>query len=82
MRDGSGSGGNEIRWWSRRRAVAVQEENEAELPRPAPTGSADLTVKLNDGLDQCQPVFRQIREAQVDTFPHRVPSPCTSTRML
>jgi hypothetical protein len=43
-----------MRWWSRRRAVAVQVVNEAELPRPAPTGSVDLTVKLNDGLNQCQ----------------------------
>ena len=33
----------------------MQVEYEAELPRPAPTGSVDLTVKLNDGLNQCQP---------------------------
>lgn len=54
MRDGSGSGGNETRWWRRRRAVATQVEKEAELPRPAPTGSVDLTAKLNDGLNECQ----------------------------
>jgi hypothetical protein len=32
----------------------VQAEYEAELPRPAPTGSVDLTVRLNDGLNQSQ----------------------------
>ena len=53
MRDGSGTGGNEMRWWRRRRAVATQVEKEAELPRPAPTGSVDLTEKLNDGLNEC-----------------------------
>ena len=30
----------------------MQVEKEAELPRPAPTGSVDLTVKPNDGLNQ------------------------------
>jgi len=55
IRDGSGRGGNEMRWCRRRRAVATQAENVAELPRPAPTGSVDLTAKLNDGLNGCQP---------------------------
>ena len=43
-----------MRWCRRRRAVATHVENEAELPRPAPTGSVDLTAKLNDGLHGCQ----------------------------
>ena len=62
----------------------MQVENEAELPRPAPTGSADLTVKLSDGLKQCQPELFvcQLKRAQVVTFHPRVPSPCTSTRTL
>jgi len=41
-----------IRWWRRRRAVATQVEKEAELPRPAPTGSVDLTAKPNEGLEK------------------------------
>ena len=45
-------GGKVIRWWRRRRAVAMQVEKEAELPRPAPTGRVDLTVKPNEGLDR------------------------------
>jgi len=62
VREGSGSGGSEIRWWRRRRAVAAQVEKEAELPRPAPTGNVDLTAKLNDGLDQCQPELTIVKE--------------------
>lgn len=81
MRDGSGSGGNEIRWWRRRRAVAVQVEKEAELPRPAPTGSVDLTAKPNDGLNQCKPV-RHLEKAQAFTFRPHVSSPCTGKGML
>lgn len=30
--------------------VAAQVENEADEPRPAPTGSVDRAVKLKDGL--------------------------------
>lgn len=30
--------------------VATQVEKEAEEPRPAPTGSVDLTLKSNEGL--------------------------------
>jgi hypothetical protein len=64
-----------MRWWSKRRAVAVQVENEAELPRPAPTGSVDLTVKLNDGLYQCQP---ELFVRQLSTGSYLSP-PCAIT---
>jgi hypothetical protein len=49
-RDGSGWGGMEIRWWRRRRAVAAQTEKQADEPRPAPIGSVDRAVRLNEGL--------------------------------
>ena len=47
---GGGRGGTERRLKRRRRAVAVHAENEAEEPRPAPTGRLARAVKLNDGL--------------------------------
>jgi hypothetical protein len=47
---GAGGCGKLIRRWSSNSADAAQVENDAEEPRPAPTGSVDRAVKLNESL--------------------------------
>lgn len=50
LREGSGSGGIEIRWWRSRSAVAMQTEKDADEPRPAPIGRVARALRLNEGL--------------------------------